>query len=129
MYSYNGTPCWIWQGSITSAGYGEFKADGRQGARKTSPHRFIYAYTYGAIPHDKEIDHLCNNKKCCNPAHLDLVSHQENQARRSRRMMMCKRGHLRNQANVREYGNRRICRPCAAEAASRYRQRQQIKEK
>ena len=48
-------------------------------------HRVMWAIQNGPIPHKKQIDHLCGNRLCCNPTHLDLVTHKQNQRRRDKR--------------------------------------------
>lgn len=41
--------------------------------------------SFGYIPGNKQVDHLCNQRLCCNPQHLELVTHQTNQRRRAAR--------------------------------------------
>lgn len=79
--------CWIWNGSVGGAGYGEIRIGGKgsHSGPKTSPHRVSYTLFNGAIPDDKEIDHKCNVKTCCNPRHLQLVTHKENCELREKR--------------------------------------------
>ncbi|MNR64925.1 hypothetical protein D3C85_1877590 [compost metagenome] len=48
-------------------------------------HLVIYSHYYGYIPGKKQIDHRCNNRLCCNPAHLQMVSHLKNQQLRAKR--------------------------------------------
>ena len=72
------TACWIWNKSISPAGYGWLKF------RKTNitAHSFMYEYLMGEESPKRddmlELDHLCRNRACCNPEHLELVSHAEN---------------------------------------------------
>lgn len=69
--SWNGTPCWVWTGYITPKGYGNFKW-----GKTTLTHRLAYAWLIGPIPRGHKIrtlDHLCRNRACCNPIHLELV--------------------------------------------------------
>ena len=49
-------------------------------------HRVAYELTYGRIPEGKEVDHLCRNKACVNPSHLEAVSHRENMLRIANRI-------------------------------------------
>lgn len=67
--------CWKWQGGKHSNGYGRFypKHDVEVGA-----HEFAYTLQSGAIPEGKELDHLCKNRDCVNPSHLEPVTHHEN---------------------------------------------------
>ena len=64
-------------------GYGQFELGGgsRQKRNRTYAHRFAYEQAKGAIPDGLEIDHLCRNRRCVNPDHLEAVTHQENQRR------------------------------------------------
>jgi len=74
--------CWLWLGA-RSQGYGRYTPLGTQG----QAHRVIYEMCRGPIPEGLEVDHLCRNHSCVNPAHLEPVTHQENQ----RRMGLAKR--------------------------------------
>jgi hypothetical protein len=67
--------CWNWQGTL-SAGYAIFK-DGRN----WPGHRWSYEYHVAPIPEGLQIDHLCNNRACVNPWHLEPVSRSENARR------------------------------------------------
>lgn len=70
--------CWIWQGGRSGNRYGTFWVRGCQ----ISTHRYAYTAFRGAIPPGAEIDHVCRNKACCNPAHLEPVTHSENEQRK-----------------------------------------------
>ena len=70
--------CWIWVGSRTSDGYGQFKCDGRL----VETHRWAYKRLVGPIPRDRELDHFaCDNPPCCNPMHVRPVTRRENALR------------------------------------------------
>lgn len=77
------TNCWNWHGSKGSCGYGQFILSARRGEKRVriSPYRFIWEYFHGPMPEGTEPDHLCNNRACCNPAHIEPVTHSENQRR------------------------------------------------
>jgi len=83
------TECWLWQGSTsgkpesgkTGRGYGRMNLNGSTMA----VHRVVYTHFYGIIPHKGQIDHKCNTRRCCNPKHLELVTHKQNMKRRDRR--------------------------------------------
>jgi hypothetical protein len=77
------TGCWIWQHGRTTEGYGQ-AWDGR---RQTTAHRFMYEQAHGSVPDGTELDHLCRNTLCCNPAHLEPVPHEEN-VRRGRNVRL-----------------------------------------
>ena len=66
--------CWDWLGSLNSGGYGQFSFQNKT----WKSHRMSYMLFKGVIPNDREIDHLCKNRKCCNPEHLRLVSASDN---------------------------------------------------
>lgn len=67
--------CWIWQGNVTTAGYGRTSIGG-QG--DVGAHRVAWTIENGEIPDGKVIDHICHNTLCVNPSHLNAVTHKEN---------------------------------------------------
>lgn len=74
------TPCWVWAHPIYKPhGYGKVTIRGR----KQNAHRAFWLQERGAVPEGRELDHLCHNKACINPEHLEPVTHAENM-RRSR---------------------------------------------
>ena len=112
--------CWQWLGVLTvRGGYGQVSVGGRM---KTA-HRIIYGLLVGAIPEGLTLDHLCRNTACVNPAHLEPVTHRENNLRggsgggsvaaRNSRKTDCPKGHALDGANlyVRPNGKRE-CREC-----------------
>lgn len=67
--------CWNWNKAIALlSGYGSVGYEGKQWAT----HRLTYTLANGDIPEGLLVRHMCNNKKCCNPEHLKLGSHREN---------------------------------------------------
>lgn len=66
--------CWLWIGPEASGGYGQFN----EGGRSHRAHRFSYEMDVGRIPDGLVIDHLCRNRACVNPAHLEPVTTQIN---------------------------------------------------
>jgi hypothetical protein len=68
------TGCWIWQSSLNTNGYGQFRLKGK--IRKA--HRAAWLIFRGPIPKGMTLDHKCRNIKCVNPKHLELVSVSEN---------------------------------------------------
>lgn len=110
--------CWDWQ-ACTRGGYGRFSLHGAN----TLAHRFAYQEVHGTIPEGQELDHLCQNKACVNPVHLQAVPHRVNILRGGNFAAIkaaqthCKRGHEFTTSNTifrREYRNRE-CRQCKAD--------------
>ena len=109
------TGCWNWLGPKVGRGYGVITIDSRQ--RYT--HRFAYEVNIGKIPESLTIDHLCKNKLCANPEHMEVVSNRENNMRGNSmsainaRKTHCKNGHplIGSNLRVRKTGvrNCRIC--------------------
>lgn len=89
--------CWTWTAHVTENGYGQVWWDGK--ARR--PHRVSYELLVGPIPDGLTIDHLCRNRLCINPAHLEPVTDQENKRRWSRLVTHCPRQHEYRPENTR----------------------------
>lgn len=67
--------CWPWLGALTDDGYGRIRRDD---GTKVGAHRLAWLLTHGEIAEGLVIDHLCRNRTCCNPAHLEPVTNQTN---------------------------------------------------
>jgi len=95
--------CWEWQDTISSiTGYGRIWKNGKN----VMAHRFSYEFFNGPIPEKMTIDHLCKNRKCVNPFHLDLVTRHENASRggneiaNNKLKTHCPSGHEYNRNNT-----------------------------
>lgn len=111
--------CWIWMlkpnvGDLGSGGgYGRFTYDNRT----RYAHRIAYELWVGPIPRGYQIDHLCHNRRCVRPEHLEAVTHRENIMRSRSPMILahlagtCVKGH--------PYEGRR-CLICQRERNNRY---------
>lgn len=80
--------CWRWT-AATNQGYGRFGLDGKN----LLAHRLAWVDRNGPVPDGLELDHLCNNRDCVNPDHLEAVPHEENVRRARERRALCGRGH------------------------------------
>lgn len=69
--------CWVWQGAVENKGYGLISI----AAVTRLVHRVAYEAHVGPIPEGMQIDHLRRNHRCCNPAHLEVVTPRENTMR------------------------------------------------
>ena len=110
------TGCWHWQGATQPRGYGTMPANGQKGILA---HRFAYETFIGPIPDGHELDHLCRNRSCVNPAHLEPVTHSENVRRGNgaafwRNKTQCPQGHPYDEENTYFDGRGyRRCRACS----------------
>lgn len=104
--------CWEWTSKRYPNGYGCFFIAGK---RSVGAHRFSYELAKGPIPKGLVIDHLCRNKACVNPAHLEAVTNSTNILRgeRQTRQSHCRRGHEWTPENTRlGKDGRRMCLAC-----------------
>lgn len=115
--------CFNWVGCLSKNGYGRFNLNGKM----VRTHRLSYKLYRGEIPQGLEIDHLCRNRKCCNPEHLEAVTRKENVLRgetgkHNRIKTHCKNGHEFNGKNtyIKLTGGRG-CRECNRIRAIKYR--------
>lgn len=95
---FDGTPCWEWIGCKDTNGYGAFTTEAPN-RRLVRAHRWAYSHWIQPIPDALTIDHLCRNRMCVNPFHLELVSKGINTLRGRSPIALnstkiyCKRGH------------------------------------
>jgi hypothetical protein len=112
--------CWVWNGAPMNTGYGQY--------RNRLAHRLVYELLVGPIPESLTLDHLCRNRICVNPAHLEPVTFKENVLRgeslpaRNARKTHCPQGHPYDEENtyVSPRGWRQ-CRTCIRERMRRMR--------
>lgn len=121
--------CWQWTGCIDSrTGYARI---GIGKHRVTGAHRVAHELFKGPIPNGLHIDHLCRNRSCVNPEHLEAVSRRTNWVRGDHvnahvyRTQTCKRGHPFEGHSYFRDGKRIYCRTCQTdmERARRHRRR------
>jgi hypothetical protein len=111
--------CWLWTGAISKGGYGLATFRGRQ----STAHRIAYQIANDIILDNPRmhVDHLCRNRPCVNPAHLELVTARENYLRgygwsgKNARKTHCPQGHGYTSENTINEGNGRKCRICHLE--------------
>lgn len=123
------TGCWNWTGYRNRNGYGQFYFNGRQ----RPAHCYAWEVKNGPVPYGTEIDHLCRNRACVNPDHLEAVPHRENILRGVGPIVVnatkthCVHGHEFTPENTMTYrrGNslRRYCRTCRRRLQRIWRQR------
>lgn len=108
------TDCWLWVGPIDKGGYGRIGVD----YRNRSAHSVAYELVKGPVPVGFELDHICRNRSCINPAHLEPVTHQENMRRgfpggKRRNKTHCVHGHEYTEQNTYHRPNgSKVCKTC-----------------
>lgn len=122
--------CWEWTGAVQPNGYAHIDVSGGGGKQQfRGVHRVVYELLVGPIPPGLHIDHLCRNRRCCNPAHLEPVTCRENLMRgdtlqaHAAAKTHCLRGHPLSGENLMlDSRGHRQCRACKRRR-SRERQR------
>lgn len=117
--------CWLWTGFIKPNGYGQCWS----GQRVMYAHRYSYELVYGNIPDKMTIDHLCKNRSCVNPKHMEVVTRGENTLRgdtvsaRSALKTHCPSRHAYTTDNTYVKNNgHRVCKTCAKARSQAYRE-------
>lgn len=106
------TGCWLWTGFIAPNGYASISVEGR----RAYAHRASYEAFVGPIPPTLSIDHLCRQRSCVNPEHLEPVTARVNNLRghgiaaANAAKTTCPHGH--SLADARVYRGERHCKPC-----------------
>lgn len=118
--------CWDWIGGLDGGGYPCWKPNGKN----IRAHVWIYKMILGPIPYGYEVDHLCSNRACVNPSHLEAVPPLINHRRAimgykpnwQSKQTHCRKGHPYDEENTRWTEGKnghsaptRVCRTCARE--------------
>ncbi len=122
--------CWEWTAYKTQGGYGQIRGEDQ---KMIYAHRAVYELLVGEIPEGLQIDHLCRNRSCVNPDHLEPVTAKENIRRgigigvgvgisnSRRKKTHCKNDHLLKSPNLlKRSGGERMCRVCWNEYNKNY---------
>lgn len=110
--------CWPWLGALSYKGYGRVFIDSKS---HKPAHRFAYELENGPVSPDLVMDHLCRNRACCNPRHVEPVTTRTNVLRgvgltaKAAAQTHCKRGHLLSGHNLLPNPKARECRECKLE--------------
>lgn len=107
--------CWNWTGKLDRDGYPVVW----RGRKPSRAHRVVYELECGAVPEGKALDHMCRNRMCVAPHHLEPVDQSENELRKAwryrARRTTCSKGHSMATAMMTEWGGL-VCRQCNEEA-------------
>lgn len=124
------TGCWLWTGKVSTNGYGRIEASDV----RTAAHRYFYIALIGDPPAGLDLDHLCRNRSCVNPYHLEPVTRSVNLRRgvgadvtraRTARITHCPSGHPYDEANTyfRPGTKKRDCLTCRRVRSDAYNKR------
>jgi len=108
--------CWRWTGALTGSGYGHLKIAADQWAQA---HRLLYGELIESVPDNLQLDHLCRNRWCVNPCHLEPVTPRVNAQRSAAATVIasgvCLRGHPGDHRYRNRRGRDRGCLDCRRE--------------
>lgn len=119
--------CWLWVGAKDGGRYGIIRVAGKN----IKAHRATYEILLGKIPDGLTVDHLCRNRECVNPDHMELVTNKENILRGTAPSAMfakrstCNHGHPFSLENTgrRKNPSGRVCRECHRLECAKYRKK------
>ena len=123
-YDIDDTGCWVWKLSLSKYGYGK-------AAKGAAAHRRSYTENVGSLEASQHLDHICRNRACINPAHLEIVTNAENNRRgRVARGFIsepgkCGHGHDMTDPYVEPNTGKHVCRECRRTWALAWYYRQQ----
>ncbi len=123
--------CWEWVAYCDKDGYGKYSLASVSSVCGRGVHRITYHHFIARIPEGMQIDHLCRNRRCCNPEHLEAVTVGENVNRSlnyialNRRKTHCPQGHAYVGDNlvikINRHGTEsRVCKKCRNDQAREY---------
>jgi hypothetical protein len=114
--------CWHWTGCVNTGGYSHIDVPSRavpgRWTRTTTGHRWLWQWLYGRLDSTVHLDHLCRNRRCVNPAHLEPVTPRVNVMRSdgpcaiNARKTHCKQGHAFAEHGKIDCRGKRVCCIC-----------------
>lgn len=119
------TDCWNWTGSFDKDGYGKYGSKTDWVPKSYRASRLFYEQLKEPIPQGKVLDHLCRNRKCVNPEHLEVVTNKENILRgdglasQNAKKTHCVRNHPLSGNNLLLHDGHRRCKTCQRENEKR----------
>jgi hypothetical protein len=124
-FTLGGTGCWQWKAAFNTYGYGVMWVDAKRRARQA--HIILWEMFNGPVPPGLNLDHLCRNKGCVRPSHLEAVTSGENTLRGHSPSAYnavkthCIHGHEFTETNTYRFnGTHRGCRECRKAATNRH---------
>src|SRR5574340_1101490 len=105
-FTVSDTGCWMWQGTLRPNGYGRVWYRGRT----MTAHQAVWVASGRDLSLGLELDHLCRQRGCVNPGHLEPVSRAENNRRKATAQTHCKNGHALAGDNLVVTPHQRKCR-------------------
>jgi hypothetical protein len=121
--------CWEWIGSKMSSGYGQIIIKENNKWRPRPAHVIVYEIMVGSIPKGLEPDHLCRNRACVNPSHIEPITHKKNVMRGTSPVVdqvkrtHCPKGHPYDEENTLRRRGKRECYKCGAIRTLAYKSR------
>ena len=111
-------PCWVWEAGKCGGGYGVFMLN----QKCWRSHILAYRWLVSEVPPPLVLDHLCRNRACVNPSHLEPKTRRDNALApgslifengvHERAKTCCPRGHEYSPSNTRVFRGSRYCREC-----------------